>query len=238
MLSVENLDAGYGKAQALNDVSLTVKEGEVTLLMGTNGSGKTTLMRCITGLLKPWSGNITYEGDGKKISLGEKSPEDIIDRGIISIPDERAVFPELTVRENLMIGSYRKGAREKAKGNLRDILSMFPQLKKRENQIAGTLSGGEKQMVAVGKALMAEPKFLLMDEPSIGLAPILVKELFSKISTLKEEYELTVLLTEQNIKQSSKIGDRMYLLVNGEITFEGDTKDLRPEKIRKRYLGV
>lgn len=239
ILTVRNLDSGYGKAQVIKDVSVEVYRDEITLLIGTNESGKTTFLKSICGLVKPWSGEIIYHEKGEEISLIGREASEIAEMGIVYIPDERSVFPELTVRENLRVGAFRKKSRDKVDQNLDIVHSIFPKLKERSNQNAGTLSGGEKQMVAIGKALMADPDFLMMDEPSLGLAPILVKNLFENVGKFKEEYGLAIFLTEQNFEQSIKIGDRGYILVDGEITFEGDNEELRDSDIvSKHYLGV
>ncbi|KXB00188.1 hypothetical protein AKJ40_01695 [candidate division MSBL1 archaeon SCGC-AAA259M10] len=238
VLTVKNLNSGYGKAQVLDHVSIEAYRGEITLLIGTNESGKTTLLKTICGLVEPWSGEMMYHSDGEEISLVGRVASEIAEMGIVYIPDERSVFPELTVKENLMIGSFREKSRDILDENLEIVYDMFPKLKERSQQNAGTLSGGEKQMVAVGKALMADPDFLLMDEPSLGLAPILVKNLFEIIDRLKEEYGLSIFLTEQNFEQSIKIGDRGYIIVDGEITFEGDKSELKDsEMVSKHYLG-
>lgn len=239
MLTVKDLNVGYGKAHIIKDVSIQVNRGEITLLMGVNESGKSTLLKAIAALVKPWSGEIDYYTNGGEMSLIGKKPHSLVGKGIVYIPDERSVFPELTVVENLKIGSYRKESREKFNQLLDRVYKIFPKLEERQNQYGGTLSGGEKQMLAVGRALMADPEFLLMDEPSLGLAPIIVKNLFENIERLNTEYGLTILLTEQNFKQSIKIGDRGYMIVDGEVRFEGDDEELKDsEMVRKHYLGI
>lgn len=239
-LVVDSISAGYGAIRVLHGVSVSLGEGETVVLLGTNGNGKSTLMKCIMGMVKPDSGELYLESDGHRIDLTEKSSEEIVGLGISLIPEGRRLFPLFTVRENLVVGAYRKEAREDLEKNLEFSYEFFPILGKRKNQLAGTLSGGEQQMLAVARGLMSNPNILLVDEPSLGLAPILVSELIAKIKELKEKYGLTVLMTEQNFNQAIKIADRGYIIVEGKIEFEGkDTAALSEhELVKKFYLGV
>lgn len=239
-LIVNHVFAGYGAVQILHGVSVGLNEGEIVVLLGTNGNGKSTLMKCIMGMAKPDSGEIFLEWDDKQINLMDKNSEEIVNLGISLIPEGRRLFPGLTVRENLLVGAYRKGARKQLEENLRFSYETFPILAKRKNQLAGTLSGGEQQMLAVVRGLMSNPKILLVDEPSLGLAPIFVSHVINKIKELKEKFMLTVLMTEQNFNQAVKIADRGYIIVEGQIEFEGNnTEELSEhELVKKYYLGV
>ncbi len=239
-LIVNDISAGYGAVRVLHGVSVSLNEGEIVALLGTNGNGKSTLMKCIMGMVKPDSGEIYLESDGKRINLADKHSEEIVNLGISLIPEGRKLFPGLTVRENLMVGAYRMDARQKLAENLNSSYESFPILKDRKNQLAGTLSGGEQQMLAVARGLMSNPKILLVDEPSLGLAPILVSHVIAKIKELKEQYRLTVLMTEQNFHQAIKIADRGYIIVEGKIEFEGrNTEELSEHQlVKKYYLGV
>jgi branched-chain amino acid transport system ATP-binding protein len=239
-LIVNNISAGYGAVRVLHGVSVSINEGEIAVLLGTNGNGKSTLMKCIMGMVQPDSGEIYLESDGKRIDLTDKDSEEIVRLGISLIPEGRRLFPGLTVRENLVVGAYRKDARKQLQENLKSSYETFPILEERKNQLAGTLSGGEQQMLAVGRGLMSNPKILLVDEPSLGLAPIFVSHVIAKIKELKEQYGLTVLMTEQNFNQAIKIADRGYIIVEGKIKFEGkNTEELSEhELVKKFYLGV
>ena len=233
MLKVENINVSYGAIHAIYDVSLEVDDGEVVSLIGANGAGKTTTLHTITGLVKPTSGTITYNGQ----DLRKIAPHKIVSLGMAHVPEGRHVFTRMTVQENLEMGAYsRKDAAETAR-NLEQVYEYFPRLRERKGQLAGTLSGGEQQMVAVGRALMSEPKIVLMDEPSMGLSPLLVKEIFAIIKTLHEK-GITVLLVEQNAKMALSIADRAYVLEAGHITMSGKASDLlHDDKVRKAYLG-
>lgn len=239
-LIVENIEAGYGAVRVLHGVSIHVEQGESVVLLGSNGNGKSTLIKCITGIVQPTSGRIALEVDGERIDLAGRSPQAIVDLGIALVPEGRRLFPTLSVEENLMLGAYRQGARAKLAGNLEFMFEVFPVLAERRNQLAGSMSGGEQQMVAVARALMSEPRILLVDEPSVGLAPIMVNRMIAKIKELKERRSLTVLMAEQNFNQAIKIADRGYIIVHGEIAFEGaSAEDLRSNDMIKRYyLGV
>jgi branched-chain amino acid transport system ATP-binding protein len=239
-LVIENVEAGYGAVRVLHGVSIHVEEGESVVLLGSNGNGKSTLIKCITGIVEPSSGQIWLETDGERIDLVGRSPQAIVDLGLALVPEGRRLFPTLSVEENLMLGAYRPGARAKLSENLAFIFEVFPVLAERRRQLAGSMSGGEQQMVAVARALMSEPRILLVDEPSVGLAPILVNRMIAKIKELKERRQLTVLMAEQNFNQAIKIADRGYIIVHGEIAFEGaSAEDLRSNDMIKRYyLGV
>jgi len=239
-LIVEKVEAGYGAVRVLHGVSVHVEQGESVVLLGSNGNGKSTLIKCIMGIVPPTSGAIWLEADGARVDLVGRSPQSIVDLGIALVPEGRRLFPTLSVEENLMLGAYRKGARAKLMGNLDFIFEVFPVLAERRNQLAGSMSGGEQQMVAVARALMSEPRILLIDEPSVGLAPIMVNRMIAKIKELKERRSLTVLMAEQNFNQAIKIADRGYVIVHGEIAFEGaSAEDLRANDMIKRYyLGV
>jgi branched-chain amino acid transport system ATP-binding protein len=239
-LIVENVEAGYGAVRVLHGVSIHVEQGESVVLLGSNGNGKSTLIKCITGIVQPTSGRIWLEVDGERIDLAGRSPQAIVGLGIALVPEGRRLFPTLSVEENLMLGAYRQGARAKLAANLEFMFEVFPVLAERRNQLAGSMSGGEQQMVAVARALMSDPRILLVDEPSVGLAPIMVNRMIAKIKELKERRSLTVLMAEQNFNQAIKIADRGYIIVHGEIAFEGaSAEDLRSNDMIKRYyLGV
>jgi branched-chain amino acid transport system ATP-binding protein len=237
---VRDVDAGYGAVRVLHGVSIEVREGETVALLGTNGNGKSTLIKCIMGMLKPDAGEIYLESDGARTNLATRSTEEIVDLGIALVPEGRRLFPRLTVEENLLLGAYRTGARADIDRNLPFCFEAFPVLRERRRQLAGSMSGGEQQMLAVARALMSSPRILLIDEPSVGLAPILVSRVIAKIRELKDRYQLTVLMAEQNFNQATKIADRGYIIVHGRIEFEGrSTAELREnELVKKYYLGV
>ena len=235
-----DVDAGYGTVRVLHRVSIEVDEGETVALLGTNGNGKSTLMKCIMGLVPVDAGEVFVEIDGRRIDLRGKSPEAIVNLGIALVPEGRRLFPKLTVEENLLLGAYRAEARKTMADNLRFCFEAFPILRQRRRQLAGSMSGGEQQMLAIARALMSAPKILLVDEPSVGLAPILVSHTIAKIKELKEQYQLTVLMAEQNFHQAVKIADRGYIIVHGRIAFEGrSTQELSENALVKQYyLGV
>jgi branched-chain amino acid transport system ATP-binding protein len=237
---VRDVDAGYGAVRVLHGVSLEVREGETVALLGTNGNGKSTLIKCIMGMVPPTAGEIVLETDGTRVDLTRTSTEEIVGLGIALVPEGRRLFPKLTVEENLLLGAYRRAARSSIAGNLAFCFEAFPVLRERRRQLAGSMSGGEQQMLAVARALMSSPRILLVDEPSVGLAPILVSRVIAKIKELKEQYHLTVLMAEQNFNQATKIADRGYIIVHGKIEFEGrSTRELREnELVKKYYLGV
>ncbi len=237
---VRDVDAGYGAVHVLHGVSIEVREGETVALLGTNGNGKSTLIKCIMGMVTPEAGEIVLESDGQRIDLTRKSTEEIVGLGIALVPEGRRLFPKLTVEENLLLGAYRPEARADIAANLDFSFEAFPVLAQRRRQLAGSMSGGEQQMLAVARALMSSPRILLVDEPSVGLAPILVSRVIGKIKELKERRQLTVLMAEQNFNQATKIADRGYIIVHGKIEFEGrNTRELREnDLVKKYYLGV
>ncbi len=237
---VRDVEAGYGAVRVLHGVSIEVREGETVALLGTNGNGKSTLIKCIMGMVTPEAGEIFLETDGTRIDLTRKSTEEIVGLGIALVPEGRRLFPKLTVEENLLLGAYRSAARGDIAANLAFSFETFPLLFARRQQRAGSMSGGEQQMLAVARALMSSPRILLVDEPSVGLAPILVSRVIGKIKELKEQRQLTVLMAEQNFNQATKIADRGYIIVHGKIEFEGrSTRELREnELVKKYYLGV
>jgi branched-chain amino acid transport system ATP-binding protein len=237
---VRNVEAGYGAVRVLHGVSIEVNDGETVALLGTNGNGKSTLMKCIMGIVRPDAGEIVLEENGRPLNLVGRAPEEIVSLGIALVPEGRRLFPKLTVEENLLLGAYRQEARADIESNLRFCFDAFPVLRERRRQLAGSLSGGEQQMLALARALMSNPRILLVDEPSVGLAPILVSRVIAKIRELKESHHLTVLMAEQNFNQATKIADRGYIIVHGQIEFEGrSTRELSEhELVKKYYLGV
>ena len=239
-LVVRDVRAGYGAVRVLHGVSIDVRDGETVALLGTNGNGKSTLIKCIMGMVTPESGEVYLETDGVRVDLRGRSTEEIVSLGIALVPEGRRLFPRLTVEENLLLGAYRKTARADIAKNLAFAYEAFQVLRTRRNQLAGSMSGGEQQMLAVARALMSSPRMLLIDEPSVGLAPILVSRVIAKIKELKEQRQLTVLMAEQNFNQATKIADRGYIIVHGKIEFEGrSTSELREnELVKKYYLGV
>ena len=238
-LAIDGLDAGYGAVKALRGVSLRVEIGETVALLGTNGNGKSTLIKCIMGLVRPTRGSISLSIDGKAHDLTRLSPEEIVDLGVALVPEGRRLFPKLTVIENLMLGAFRKAARSAIPHNLAIAFETFPVLKDRKNQLAGTMSGGQQQMLAIARALMSSPRLLLVDEPSVGLSPLLVSQTITKIGELKQSFGLTVLMAEQNFNQAIRIADRGYIIVHGEIAVSAASVDeLKANDIVKRlYLG-
>jgi branched-chain amino acid transport system ATP-binding protein len=238
-LAIEGLDAGYGAVKALRGVTLHVEAGETVALLGTNGNGKSTLMKCIMGLVRPDRGRLSLTIDGKAHDLTKLSTEAIVDLGVALVPEGRRLFPKLTVTENLMLGAFRKAARGAIQQNLALAFETFPALKERRNQLAGTMSGGQQQMLAIARALMSSPRLLLIDEPSVGLSPLLVSQTITKIGELKERVGLTVLMAEQNFNQAIRIADRGYIIVHGEIAVAAQSVDeLKANDIVKRlYLG-
>jgi branched-chain amino acid transport system ATP-binding protein len=238
-LSVRNLTAGYGAVHVLHDVCIDVDEGETVALLGTNGNGKSTLMKCIMGLVRPSSGALTVEIDGTSLDLMTMSTEQIVDSGVAMVPEGRRLFARLTVEENLCLGAYRRSAREHMKQSIEWVFDVFPVLKARRKQISGSMSGGEQQMLAIGRALVSRPRLLLVDEPSVGLAPIYVTRVIDKIRELKSAVGLTVLMAEQNFAETMRIADRGYVLVHGKIAKSGPAQELNnSELIKKFYLGV
>ena len=239
-LTIQGVDAAYGAVRVLEGVTLSANSGETVVLLGTNGNGKSTLIKCIMGIVRPASGRITATIDGVQHDLTSLTTEQIVDLGIALVPEGRRLFPKLTVEENLALGAYRPTARAQMKQNLEACFETFPRLAERRTQLAGSMSGGEQQMLALGRALMLAPKILLVDEPSVGLAPILVSRTIEKIKELKERYQLTVLMAEQNFIQALRIADRGYVIVHGRIEFEGKSADElnNNDLIKKFYLGL
>ncbi len=239
-LTVKDVEAGYGSVRVLHGVSVTVGDGETVVLLGSNGNGKSTLIKCIIGIVEPSAGEITAEINGVTTSLIGKAPDEIVDMGIAMVPEGRRLFPALSVEENLHLGAFRPAARESLEESLDFVFSAFPALAERRKQLAGSMSGGEQQMVAVARALMSKPSILLVDEPSVGLAPILVSRMISKIKELKDDRNLTILMAEQNFNQAIKIADRGYIIVHGQIEFEGKSAaDLENnDMIKQYYLGA
>ena len=239
-LAIKGLDAAYGSVRVLEDISLEVKGGETVVLLGTNGNGKSTLMKCVMGILRPMSGSIIAEIDGVSHELVDKTTEEIVDLGIVLVPEGRRLFPKLTVEENLYLGAYRKTARAVLTRNLHYCFEVFPVLAERRTQLAGSMSGGEQQMLALARALMSAPRILLIDEPSVGLAPVLVRRTIDKIKELRDQYQLTVLMAEQNFTQAIRIADRGYVIVHGKIAFTGESPEAlnNNDLIRKFYMGL
>ncbi len=234
MLELSNIDAGYGSFQALFGISMSVKAGEAVAVIGSNGAGKTTQLRVISGLLPASSGAMTMEGT----PLRETPPHKIIETGIAHVPEGRRLFPRLSVENNLRIGAYIPAARAKFGERLDQVYTLFPRLKERRAQLAGTLSGGEQQMCAIARALMSGPKLVLLDEPSMGLAPVIVAQVFDLVRRLRSE-GYTVLIVEQNVRQVLKIADRAYLLEVGRIKASGSSQELlASDEIRKAYMGI
>jgi branched-chain amino acid transport system ATP-binding protein len=238
-LSIEGLDAGYGAVKALRGVSMRVDAGETVALLGTNGNGKSTLMKCVMGLVRPTRGRVLLTIDGRPHDLTRLPAEAIVGLGVALVPEGRRLFPKLTVEENLMLGAFRKAARQAIAHNLAQAFETFPLLKERRRQLAGTMSGGQQQMLAIARALMSSPRLLLVDEPSVGLSPLLVAQTIGKIGELKRSFGLTVLMAEQNFNQAIRIADRGYVIVHGEIAAAADTVDaLKANDLVKRlYLG-
>jgi branched-chain amino acid transport system ATP-binding protein len=234
VLEVEKLSVFYGDHQALFNVNLVVKSGEMVSLLGANGAGKTTTINTISGIVRPKGGSIGFDG----AAIHEWPPNKIVEQGLIQIPEERMLFPDMTVFENLQMGAYLSRARESRKESLEWVYGLFPVLKSRKSQMAGTLSGGEQQMLAVGRGLMGRPKVLMLDEPSLGLAPMLVLEVFRVIQEINQQ-GVDILLVEQNARQSLKISQRAYLLENGSIAMEGEASQLlETDYVRESYLGI
>ena len=236
MLKIHNLDAGYDSLNVLRRISLHVKQGEIVTIIGANGAGKTTLLRTITGLLRPTGGDILFKDE----NITKAAPERIVLRGCSLVPEGRQVFAAMPVKENLLLGAYvqfKRGRHEEVQQDLEHMYRLFPVLKQREHQFAGTLSGGEQQMLAIARALMARPSLVMLDEPSMGLAPLIVKDIFAIISRLRDEGN-TVLLVEQNARSALRIANRGYVLETGRIILEGEAADLlENHEIQRAYLG-
>lgn len=235
MLQVEGIDVYYGDVQVLRGITLDVQDKELVAVIGANGAGKTTLMKTISGLLKPDKGSIHF--DGKCIS--DMPGHRIVAEGVVQVPEGRLLFPEMSVMENLQMGAYRVKDKQAITEHFEMVYEMFPRLKEREKQLAGTLSGGEQQMVAIGRALMASPKLLMLDEPSLGLSPKLVSSIFEMVVRINKELGITVLLVEQNVQHSCHISDRAFVVENGEVVLYGCGTDmLQNEHVRRAYLGL
>ncbi|OGO09781.1 MAG: ABC transporter ATP-binding protein [Chloroflexi bacterium RBG_13_66_10] len=234
MLEVDNVHTFYGKIEALKGISLTVEEGEIVTLIGANGAGKSTTLKTISGLLRPRQGAIRFNGQDLQAVPAHK----IVDQGIVQVPEGRRVFGRLTVMENLEMGAFSRSDPQGIDKSMERVFGLFPRLKERRGQVAGTLSGGEQQMLATGRALMADPQVLLMDEPSMGLAPVLVDSIFETIQELHGS-GTTILLVEQNARMALQVADRGYVMQSGEIVLSGSAEDLRAnETVRKAYLGI
>ncbi|HZD89552.1 MAG TPA: ABC transporter ATP-binding protein [Pseudolabrys sp.] len=239
-ITIDHIDAAYGSVRVLEDVSLNVGGGQTVVLLGTNGNGKSTLMKCIMGMVRPSAGKIIAEIDGQSHNLVGLTTEQIVDLGIALVPEGRRLFPRQTVEENLLLGASRKKARARIRENLDFCFEIFPRLAERRRQLAGSMSGGEQQMLALGRALMLDPRILLVDEPSVGLAPVLVSRTIDAIAQLKQAYQLTVLMAEQNFMQAVRIADSGYVIVHGRIAFEGRSADElnNNDLIRQFYMGL
>jgi branched-chain amino acid transport system ATP-binding protein len=239
-LTIQSVHAAYGAVRVIEDVSIAVRSGETVALLGTNGNGKSTLMKCVMGIVRPKEGSIIAEIDGEKHELVGRTTEQIVDLGIALVPEGRRLFPKLTVEENLLLGAFRPKARSDIKANMDFCFESFPRLAERRGQLAGSMSGGEQQMLALARALMLKPRILLVDEPSVGLAPQLVARTIDAIKLLKDHYQLTVLMAEQNFTQAIRIADRGYVIVHGKIAFEGRSADElnNNDLVRKLYMGM
>jgi branched-chain amino acid transport system ATP-binding protein len=234
MLHVEGLNVRYGQVTALWDVGFDVKSGEVVALVGANGAGKTTTLKALSGQLKPEAGTILLDGD----PLENRSTMEIVERGVIHVPEGRKLFPEMTVRDNLLLGGFHKAARPRQAERLEKVFAVFPRLLERRSQIAGTLSGGEQQMVAIGRGLMAGPRILMLDEPSLGLAPLLVDEMFRVVEEINRQ-GVTVLLVEQNTEHALRIAHRGFVLESGRVVLSGTGAELlEDQRVREAYLGL
>jgi branched-chain amino acid transport system ATP-binding protein len=234
MLTIDKLNFSYGDMQVLWDIDLEVNEGEIVTVVGANGAGKSTTLKNISRLVRPQSGTITFQGEDMK-SL---ESHQVVERGLVQVPEGRKIFPEMTVLENLRMGSFIKSARPDREKNVERVFEMFPRMKERENQLGGTLSGGEQQMLAIGRGLMANPKLLLLDEPSLGLSPLFVKIIFEIIKEINKQ-GVTILLIEQNVFQSLKIANRAYVLETGRVVLSGGGQELlNDDHVKKAFLGM
>ncbi|BDV43658.1 ABC transporter ATP-binding protein [Geotalea uraniireducens] len=234
MLTIEKLNFSYGDLQVLWNINLEVKEGEIVTVVGANGAGKSTTLKNISRLVKPNAGTITFDG----VDLTKLEPHQVVERGIVQVPEGRKIFPEMTVLENLRMGSYIASARKDRDANVNRVFELFPRLKEREKQLGGTMSGGEQQMLAIARGLMANPKLLLLDEPSLGLAPLLVKFIFEIITEINKQ-GVTILLVEQNVYQSLRIAHRAFVLETGRVVLSGSGESLlNNEHVKKAFLGM
>ncbi len=235
MLKVQNISTFYGNIQALKGVSIEINEGEIVTLIGANGAGKTTTLMSICGITPPRSGEILFDGD----PIQKLNAEKIVERGIIQVPEGRRIFPEMTVLENLEMGAFLRKNKRLIQQDLNYVMDLFPILEKRRNQLGGTLSGGEQQMLAISRALMARPRVLLLDEPSLGLAPLIIKQIFDIIRQINKENNTTIFLVEQNANQALKLADRGYVMENGRISLVDSAESLLVnDDVRKAYLGM
>ena len=238
-LTITDIAASYGAVRALHSVSLNIEQGQTVALLGTNGNGKSTLMKCVMGMVRPSQGSASLEIDGQQYDLTKLSTQEIVNLGVAMVPEGRRLFPKLTVEENLLLGAYREQARPQISENLAFAYEAFPVLLERRKQLAGSMSGGQQQMLAIARALMSSPKLLLVDEPSVGLSPLLVSQTIAKLKELKDRYGLTVLMAEQNFNQAMRIADYGYIIVHGEIVFHSNVEELREnELVKSFYLGV
>jgi branched-chain amino acid transport system ATP-binding protein len=238
-LTITDIAASYGAVRALHSVSLNIEQGQTVALLGTNGNGKSTLMKCVMGMVRPTQGSASLEIDGQQYDLTKLSTQEIVNLGVAMVPEGRRLFPKLTVEENLLLGAYREQARPQISENLAFAYEAFPVLLERRKQLAGSMSGGQQQMLAIARALMSSPKLLLVDEPSVGLSPLLVSQTITKLKELKDRYGLTVLMAEQNFNQAMRIADYGYIIVHGEIVFHSNVEELREnELVKSFYLGV
>ena len=235
MLKVDRIDVAYGDVQVLHEVSLDIQEGELIAVIGANGAGKTTLLKTISSLLRPLNGSISFEEE----TISNLNPDRVVARGIVQVPEGRLLFPDMSVRENLEMGAYLEKDKNTANERFDSVYELFPMLKERSAQMAGTLSGGEQQMLAVGRGLMAGPKLFMFDEPSLGLAPKLVQSIFDMVQHINKTLGVTVLLVEQNVRMSCEISDRAFVLENGRVVLHGTGQEmLKNEHVREAYLGL
>lgn len=235
MLKIKDLVAGYGDVRVLNEVSLEINNGEIVSIVGANAAGKTTLVNAISGLVQTSSGEILFEGE----SIEQLNPKDRVELGIIEIPEGRLLFPDMTVEDNLMMGGFSPRTRKNVAKNMEMVFSLYPILRERRKQLGGSLSGGEQQMCAIGRGLMGEPKLLMLDEPSLGLAPIVVQRLMATIRQISDEMGTTILLVEQNVKHALSMAKRAYVLENGHIVLSGSGQELMGnEHVKKAYMGL
>ena len=235
LININNISVGYGEIQVLFDVSLEVREGEILSIVGANGAGKSTLLKTISGLLTPSQGEIVFAGE----TISRHPADEIVEKGLIHVPEGRRLFSLMTVLENLELGAFSPNARHRFEQNLTEVYALFPRLAERKTQLAGTLSGGEQQMVAIGRGIMAQPKVMMLDEPSLGLAPVLKKDIFAAIRKIAREYGVTIILVEQDLINSMAISDRAYVMEQGQIVLEGSSGDLLNDPhVKAAYLGV
>ncbi len=235
LLSIEKINSGYGEIQVLLDISMHINEGEVVSIIGANGAGKSTLLKTISGLIVPEAGSIQFDGE----TISGMSPDEIVNRALIHVPEGRRLFSLMSVYENLEMGAYSKRAESNFKENLQAVYQLFPRLQEREKQLAGTLSGGEQQMVAIGRGIMAQPRVLMLDEPSLGLAPVLKIDIFAAIKKITDEFGTTIVLVEQDVVNSLAISDRAYVMEQGQVVLEGTSAELMDDpQIKKAFLGL